>query len=97
MHPLTIIDRNLLAAGLSTAGYGSKAQARQIVDALITDQRTALRLGHGIHLKGLGRFEVVDVPERQRQNPKTREPITVPAHRAIKFHPSKTLLKEMNS
>jgi nucleoid DNA-binding protein len=94
-HPIKL-DCNLLATSLSHSGYGSKSQAREIVAALIEDQRVALRLGHTVHLKGLGRFEVVDVPERQRQNPKTHQPITVPAHRTIKFRPSKVLLAEMN-
>lgn len=97
MSHLKTLDRSLLAAGLVTSGYGSKNQARQIVDVIVADQCVALRAGYDIHLKGLGRFEVVDVPERQRVNPKTREPVTVPAHRTVKFHPSKTLLKEMNS
>jgi len=96
MRPLTTIDRNLLAAGLSTAGYGSKSQARAIIDAVIDDLSTALRAGHTIHIKGLGRFEAHTAPAKPGRNFKTGEPVTVHARRTLKFKASKSLLAEMN-
>lgn len=76
--------------------FGSKAAARDAVNSVITTLAAALSAGHSVHLNGLGRFGGMDVPERQRQNPNTREPVTVPAHRTIRFYPSKALLKRMN-
>ncbi len=40
---------------------------------------------------GLGAFETADVEERIGKNPKTGQPVNIPAHRKPKFKISKTL------
>jgi len=42
-------------------------------------------------LAGLGTFEVVKRAKRKGRNPRTGEPVTIKAHKAVRFRPSKTL------
>ena len=42
-------------------------------------------------LPGLGKLVSVDVAARGVRNPRTGEPMTLPAHRAVKFRPAKAL------
>lgn len=43
-----------------------------------------------------GKFELVDVKARESINPRTKEKITVPAHKTAKFKISKSLKEQMN-
>ncbi|MFR6664839.1 MAG: HU family DNA-binding protein [Thomasclavelia spiroformis] len=47
--------------------------------------------GERIPIVGLGAFETADVEERIGKNPKTGQPVNIPAHRKPKFKISKTL------
>lgn len=38
-----------------------------------------------VQLPGIGSFKKVHKPERTSRNPRTGEPITTPAHNAVKF------------
>ena len=42
-------------------------------------------------LSGFGTFKVVERQARTGRNPKTGENIPIPAHKAVKFVPGKTL------
>lgn len=93
----TVVTRAELAFELYRRDYGSKAQSRDITDVVINAIADCLRLGKTVHLKGVGRFEVVPTAERLGRNPKTGEPHVIPAGRRIKFHPSKTLQRQLNA
>lgn len=65
--------------------------AEKILNAFLDSIEDALfRDGH-LQLRGLGVFEVRDVPEKQCRNPATGEPVTVPACRAVRFRPGKAI------
>ena len=64
----------------------------QVLDTL---QRAIVEYG-SLKIQGFGVFEVVDVPARQGRNPQTGEPITIPAHKAVKFRPGKELRGAVN-
>jgi len=91
------IDLTLTRADLTQAmvhaGFGSKRQAGEFIAVLFDWMSTALSAGEAIHLKGFGHFEVVPTAERTGHNPKTGEPIPIPAGRRVRFKPSKLLLK----
>lgn len=95
-RPATL-TRADLADHLVATGALKAAVARNAVGDLIDAMTHALRQGQTIHLRGLGRFEVVATPERPGRNPRTGEPAVIPAGRKIKFRPSKSLAKEINA
>jgi len=45
---------------------------------------------------GFGAFEVSYRNAREGRNPKTQEPLTIPAHNAVTFTPSDALKKAVN-
>lgn len=83
-----------LAKQLSKSGFGSPRQANDLIEALLSRLSHALNTGSAVNLKGFGHFEVVTTAARTGRNPKTGEPIAIPAGRRVRFKPSKQLLKE---
>lgn len=89
-----VITRADLADHLAATGALSKKTAFAALGDLIDLMARHLRVGCTIHLKGLGRFEVIATAERPGRNPRTGEPAIIPAGRRVKFRPSARLLKE---
>jgi len=89
-----VFTRAHLADQLSAAGYGSKAQARELLDALLRLLRTALLRGDTVAFNEFGRFEVRTLPAHVRRSLQTGEPIQVAERKQVKFKPSNHLLKE---
>jgi len=54
-----------------------------------------LSIGEDVPLGALGKLKVVERAERHCTNPQTREEVIVPAHKTVKFSPSKTLKEAM--
>ncbi|ENE5752064.1 HU family DNA-binding protein [Salmonella enterica] len=48
-------------------------------------------------LHGLGKLKVVERAARQGRNPKTNEPIAIPAAKVLKFQTTKTLKEGLNA
>ena len=69
----------------------TKAQAKQLVDAVLEAMRAALVSGEEVNLPGFGKFKVKDKPARTGRNPATGEAIQIAAKRAPKFSPAKAL------
>lgn len=74
----------------------SKAQAERMYDCfaqLVTDTLTA---GEEVKLKSIGTLRVVDRAERTVRSPSTGEPVTIAAHRTVKFSVTKDLKDALN-
>ena len=69
-----------------------KTHAEHAIDAICVTMASALKSGHDVPLTGFGVLRIVDKPARTARNPNTGEAIQVPAHKTVKFKPSKTLL-----
>lgn len=61
------------------------------VDATIKAIQDTIVAGEKVSIAGFGVFEVVERAERKARNPQTGSEIIVPAYKAPKFKPSKTL------
>lgn len=70
---------------------GTKVQAEQAVDTLITSIVSSLKKGEEVSIAGLGIFSVKMRAARQARNPRTGETIDVPAMRVPKFRAAKAL------
>ena len=70
---------------------GTKVQAEQVVDTVIESIVSTLSKGSEVSIAGLGIFSTKTRAARQARNPRTGEPISVPAMRVPKFRPAKAL------
>ena len=71
-------------------GITQKA-AEQVQKAVIEAISSALEKGDSISLIGFGSFKVIERAAREGRNPSTGEKIQIPASKAVKFTPSKSL------
>ena len=91
MNKGEFIDAVAEAAGMS------KVDAGRAVEAVVSTVTKTLKNGDSIALVGFGTFEVRNRAERTGRNPKTKEPITIPASQAAAFKPGKALKDAVNS
>jgi len=64
-----------------------KKDVKKVVDATIEAITEALVKGEKVQLVGFGTFEVRKTAARKGVNPRTREPMTIPAGKVPKFRP----------
>ena len=85
-----------LAEQLIPALELNKQEAEKVVDAVFAGIVGALAGGQKLDIRGFGVFSVKDQPARQARNPRTGEPIAVPAKRVAVFKPSKAIADVLN-
>jgi DNA-binding protein HU-beta len=71
-------------------GITQKA-AEQAQKVIIEGISSTLEKGDSISLVGFGSFKVVERAAREGRNPSTGEKMQIPASKAVKFTPSKSL------
>ena len=71
-------------------------EAEKIVDAFLDVIALSLALDEDVSIRNFGKFEVRDRAEVVRKNPRTGEPIHVPAKKGIGFKPSPALKDRTN-
>jgi len=92
MNKAQLVDAVADAADLSQASAGRAVDALldAIVDALV-------RRGEHVTLSGFGAFSVTARAARTGRNPRTGEPIPIPASRKLSFKPGKALKDALDS
>ncbi len=70
---------------------GTKVQAEQAVDAVVSSIVDTLKKGDEVSIAGLGIFSVKQRAAREARNPRTGESINVPAMKVPKFRAAKAL------
>lgn len=85
----------LVGAVADKAGI-SVASAEKAVKAFTGVVSDALSKGDKVQIIGFGTFEVSKKAERVGINPKTKEKITIPACKSVKFKAGKTLKDAVN-
>lgn len=68
-----------------------KADAEKALSAMMEAVEAELKKGGEVRLVGFGTWKVVKRAERKGVNPRTREKITIPAKKVVKFVPGKKL------
>ncbi len=63
----------------------SKADAKKAVEAFVDTVSGELKTGGKVALLGFGSFSVTEKVARKGVNPKTKQPIDIPARKAVKF------------
>ena len=72
---------------------GQKMEAQKAVEKMLSSIRDSLKRGEKVILSGVGSFYPRIRKAGKRHNPKTMEPVLVPAKRTVKFIPSEELFK----
>ena len=74
----------------------SKQKAATAVDAVIEAIKGSLKTGEDVRLVGFGTFSVSDRAATTGRNPRTGEPIKIPASKQPKFKAGKELKEAVN-
>jgi len=67
------------------------SDVEQAVNAMIETTTETLAAGKAVKLKGFGGFEIKKRAAYQGRNPRTGEPVAIPASKVVKFKPAKAL------
>ena len=81
---------------VATAHDLSKADAKKIIDGVISAIVDAAAKGEEISLNGFGKFKVKDSPEREGRNPATGETIQIAASKKLGFTAAKAVKDKLN-
>ena len=79
------MTKNELARELAEELELPRKQVVEIIDAILEKMMDVLKSGDKVQLTPFGQFKVRDRAARIARNPKTGEPIKVPAKRVLKF------------
>lgn len=85
MNKLALIEKVHMSLG------DTKAAAEKAVDAIFGSIVETLKSGEEVSIAGFGIFSAKERAARTARNPKTGEPIQVPAMRVAKFRAAKAL------
>lgn len=80
-----------LIAAIATDAEMTKAEAEKCLNAFLANVGKVLKKDGKLTLTGFGTFDVVKRQKRKGRNPQTGEPITIKAHKVVKFRPGKGL------
>ncbi len=75
----------------NTAHLASKAEAERCLNAILDAIQEALAAGETVSLRDFGSFSVVERAARPGRHPATGEPLTIPAHRTVRFRGGKAM------
>lgn len=78
---------NVLAEDLDT----TKKAAGELVETVLGAIKEELSTGENVELYGFGKFKISQRKAYTARNPKTGEPIDVPAKQVVTFKPAKAL------
>ena len=74
----------------------TKKDVEQLVEIIFDSIINTLNKGEKIELRGFGSFRVRERNARKGRNPKTGEPVDIPAKRVAYFKPGKDLKEIIN-
>ncbi|MEM1166022.1 MAG: HU family DNA-binding protein [Planctomycetota bacterium] len=77
---------------------GSKRTAvKQIVQAFLDEVTETLSAGDRLEFRDFGVFEVKERAAKMAQNPRTLEPVHVPAKRTVRFKPGRQMQRAVDA
>lgn len=85
-----------LISAVAEKSSQTKADAERGVNAVLDVIKAALQKGEDIRLVDFGTFSVTNRAATTGRNPRTGEPIQIPASKSAKFKPGKALKDAVN-
>ena len=96
-----MLKKNYTRKNLSNNIYQNLGFSKNISTLIIDDFFESLVSGlmksNKIKIKSFGAFEVIDKKERIGRNPKTKDEAKITARKVVKFKPSLSIKKKLNS
>ncbi len=86
-----MMNKKALVAEVAKKAGTTKKTAQKVIDAFVEVVSDALAKGEKVRLVGFGSFVVKERAARKGVNPRTKEPINIPAKKVPKFIPGKNL------
>ena len=90
------MNKTELSEAVADSFGGQKAMGAAAVDAVFGAIEEALKEGDRVQVTGFGTFEVRERSARTGRNPRTGEPVQIPASKAPAFKASKNLKEAVN-
>ena len=90
------MNKSELVDAVSSRSGLAKADAARAVDAVLDTVSNALKDGDSVALVGFGTFAVKSRAARTGLNPRTREPLQIPASKMPVFKAGKALKDAVN-
>lgn len=90
------MNKNELVAAIAKNSGLTKAQAGEALEGLIVAVKDELISTGKLRIADLGTFDVVNCAAKTGRNPRTGEPITIPAYKRVKFKSAKLLKEAIN-
>ena len=85
------MNKNELVASMAEKSGLSRKNCDAALDAFVSVIGEALKGGDKVHLVGFGTFEMRERAARTGRNPRTKEPVDIPASKQPIFRPGKAL------
>lgn len=85
------MNKSELVTAMAEKSGLSKKKCEDALDAFVTAIRDVLKNGDKVKLLGFGTFEVKGRAARIGRNPRTKEPVDIPASKQPAFKPGKAL------
>ena len=85
------MNKTDLVTAIAENTKATRKASEKAIDAIISAITSELESGGKVTLVGFGSFEVKNRAARTGRNPKTKEPITIPAAKIPVFKPGKAL------
>lgn len=79
------MNKTELIAKIAEGAGMSKVDAKKALDATLEAIKAAVKAEDKVALVGFGTFAVTERPARQGVNPATKQTITIPAKKVVKF------------
>lgn len=91
-----IMNKQDLVSQVADSADISKTKAAEAVDGVLAAVKAALKKGDDVRLVGFGTFSVAKRAATTGRNPRTGEPIKIPASKQPKFKAGKELKEAVN-
>jgi len=90
------LNKNDLVAAVASESGLSKSDATRAVESVFDSITNALKTGSEVRLVGFGTFSITNRKASTGRNPRTGEPIQIPASKQPKFKAGKGLKQAVN-
>lgn len=90
-----MLGKSDLTKKVATRAGLTGVKATTAVNAMLDAIAEAIEEGEEVRLIGFGSFKVTETRERRGRNPRTGEPITIPAGRRLSFSPGAKLVEAL--
>ena len=90
------MNKKVFADYISEKHSCTRKEARHVIDMFISSVTSALAEGKEISLIGFGNFSVSKIEARDGRNPRTGEPLKIPAYNQVKFKVGKKMKNAVN-